>query len=116
MGATRDALWRGGKRDVKHLVPFVTVGEEMHFGRAAQRLHMTGPPTEPPDPSTEEDLGVQLFIRGRHGVRLTPAGRNFLGEARAVLARTEAVARIARRVAVGEVTACGWSSSKRATA
>ena len=89
--------------DVRHLVPFVAVAEELHFGRAAQRLHMTQPPLSRQIHRLEEDLGVQLFIRGGGGVRLTPAGRSFLEEARAILARAEAAARTARRVAGGEV-------------
>ena len=88
--------------DVRHLVPFVAVAEELHFGRAAQRLHMTQPPLSRQIHRLEEDLGVQLFIRGG-GVRLTPAGRSLLEEARAILDRAEAAARVARRVAGGEV-------------
>ena len=82
---------------------FVVLAEELHFGRAAQCLHMTQPPLSRQIHRLEEDLGVQLFVRGRHGVRLTPAGRSFLEEARAILGRAEAAACIARRVAEGEV-------------
>ncbi|MCA1702076.1 MAG: LysR family transcriptional regulator [Actinobacteria bacterium] len=89
--------------DVRHLVPFVAVAEELHFGRAAQRLHMTQPPLSRQIRRLEEDLGVQLFVRGRHGVHLTPAGRTFLEGARATLGQAETAARIARRVAEGQV-------------
>lgn len=89
--------------DVKYLVPFVAVAEELHFGRAAKRLHMSQPPLSRQIRRLEDDLGVQLLVRDRHGVRLTPAGRAFLEEARLVLSRADAAARMARRVASGEV-------------
>ncbi len=89
--------------DLRYLEPFVAVAEELHFGRAANRLHMSQPPLSRQIRQLEEELGVQLLVRGRHGVRLTPAGRSFLEEARATLARAEAAARIARRVAEGQV-------------
>ena len=54
---------------------------------------MTQPPLSGQIHRLEEDLGVQLFIRVGHGVRLTSAGRSFLEEARAILARAETAAK-----------------------
>lgn len=89
--------------DVRYLEPFVAVAEELHFGRPARRLQMSQPPLSRQIRRLEEEVGVQLFVRGRHSVRLTPAGRAFLEEARVTLAHAEAAARMARRVAGGQV-------------
>ncbi|MYS40890.1 LysR family transcriptional regulator [Streptomyces sp. SID5998] len=82
---------------------FVTVAEELHFGRAATRLHMSQPPLSRAIKQLEADLGAPLFTRSPTGVRLTPAGSVLLDEARALLARAD---RVRRRVsAAAGVTA-----------
>jgi DNA-binding transcriptional LysR family regulator len=85
--------------DMVHLRSFVVVAEELHFGRAAMRLHMTQPPLSRQIRLLEEELGVALLTRSSHRVELTAAGQAFLPEARAVLQRSEAAAQAARRAA-----------------
>lgn len=82
---------------------FVTVAEELHFGRAATRLHMSQPPLSRAIKQLEADLGAPLFTRSPTGVRLTPVGSVLLDEARALLDRAD---RVRRRVsAAAGVTA-----------
>lgn len=80
---------------------FVAVAEELHFGRAADRLRMTQPPLSRQIKLFEKELGLDLFDRTSRSVALTPAGRAFLPEARDLLARIDDVPRSLRRVAAG---------------
>ena len=89
--------------DLRQLRYFVTVAEELHFGRAAQRLAMTQPPLSQQIQALEEEIGVQLFIRTRRSVVLTPAGQQWLPEVRRVLADAAALPGLAQRLARGEV-------------
>jgi DNA-binding transcriptional LysR family regulator len=88
--------------DLKQLRCFVTVGEDLHFGRAAKRLNMTQPPLSRQIQMLEHTLQVQLLLRTSRSVRLTPAGRAFLPDARRILALTESAASAAQRIARGE--------------
>jgi len=82
---------------------FLAVAEELHFGRAAVRLHMTQPPVTQAIAQLERTLGVLLFDRTRRRVALTPAGAALLPEVRELLARAQALPARARAAAAGEV-------------
>jgi len=81
---------------------FVTVAEELHFGRAARRLFMTQPPLSRQIQLLEHSLGVELLERSSRQVHLTAAGRSFLRDARQLLAFAQQAAISTRRVAKGE--------------
>ncbi|MEV7691578.1 LysR substrate-binding domain-containing protein [Streptomyces bungoensis] len=87
------------------LTSFVAVAEELHFTRAAERLNMTQPPLSRQIQLLENDLGVQLLDRTNRTVRLTPAGRTFLTEARRILNQSEHAALAVHRVSTGETGA-----------
>jgi DNA-binding transcriptional LysR family regulator len=80
---------------------FVAVAEELHFGRAAERLRMTQPPLSRQIQKLEKAIAVQLFERDSRGVTLTAAGSAFLGEAQRLLALAESAPDLARRISKG---------------
>ena len=88
--------------DLVQLRCFVAVAEALHFGRAAERLNMTQPPLSRQIQILERILEVALFERTSRSVRLTPAGRSFLPEARRLLRLAEAAVLSAKRTARGE--------------
>ncbi|WP_159767193.1 LysR family transcriptional regulator [Streptomyces sp. HM190] len=85
--------------ETRELRYFITVAEELHFGRAAQRLGMAQPPLSRAIQQLERRLGVCLLRRNRRGVWLTDAGEMLLHEGRAALDATTAAARRTRRAA-----------------
>lgn len=88
--------------ELRQLRYFVAVAEEMHFGRAAMRLHMTQPPLSQTIQALEAALGTLLFFRTKRSVALTPAGTALLPEARRLLLQAETLPDLVRRAATGE--------------
>ncbi|MBO6949426.1 MAG: LysR family transcriptional regulator [Rhodospirillales bacterium] len=89
--------------DLRQIRQFIAVAEELHFGRAAERLGMTQPPLSMAIRTLEETLGVELFRRTKRRCTLTPAGAIWLVHARQLLADAERLPAIAQRAARGEV-------------
>ncbi|MFH9968813.1 LysR family transcriptional regulator [Streptomyces mirabilis] len=79
--------------DLRKLRYFVAVADRLHFGRAADELHIAQPVLSRQIRALEQDLGASLFTRDRHGVELTDAGRQLLADAGPLLASTHAVRR-----------------------
>ena len=88
--------------ELRQLTSFVAVAEELHFRRAAERLHLAQPSVSQHIRGLEAELGVRLFERNRRGAALTAAGDALLPEARDLLVRAEGAAAIARSTGIGE--------------
>lgn len=88
--------------DLRKLRYFVAVADRLHFGRAADELHIAQPVLSRQIRALEQDLGASLFTRDRHGVELTDAGRQLLADAGPLLASTHAVRRRVSAAASGK--------------
>jgi DNA-binding transcriptional LysR family regulator len=88
--------------ELRHLRYFVTVGEQLNFTKAAQKLRVAQPALSRQIRDLEDELGVTLFNRDQRAVKLTEAGAAFLTEAKAVLERAAEAVKVVRGVARGE--------------
>lgn len=88
--------------ELRHLRYFMAAAEEEHFGRAAERLHVTRPAVSQIIADLEAELGTPLFERLAHRVRLTAAGRVLLPKLRGVTADLDEALSLARRVGQGK--------------
>jgi DNA-binding transcriptional LysR family regulator len=87
--------------ELRYLTAFLAIAEELHFGRAAARLHMGQPSLSQQLQKLERAVGVELVRRASREVRLTPAGRVFEREARDLLEQAERAVQAAREAASG---------------
>jgi DNA-binding transcriptional LysR family regulator len=104
--------------ELRHLRYFVAVAEELHFARAAERLHLSQPPLSQQIRKMEEILGYPLFVRTSRSVKLTPAGEALLERARRTLRNIQRDIEDVRSVGGGEVgsLSVGFVSSAILTA
>ncbi|PLP56430.1 LysR family transcriptional regulator [Mesorhizobium loti] len=87
--------------EIRLLRQFIAVAEELHFHRAAERLHMAQPPLSQAIRRLEAEIGAPLFVRNNRNVALTSAGISFLDTARTILETLDMGVEQARRVASG---------------
>ena len=87
--------------ELRHFRYFVAVAEEENVSRAARKLHISQPGISRQIQDLEDEIGFQLFERSAKSLRLTEAGKVFLGEARAVLQHAEEAVKKARAVSSG---------------
>ena len=104
--------------ELRHLRYFVAVAEELHFGRAAQRLHIAQPPLSQQIRKLEEAIGHPLLLRTSRNVRLTAAGEELLKRAQQTLRKVAEDVHNTRRIGRGEVgtLTVGFISSAMLTA
>jgi DNA-binding transcriptional LysR family regulator len=89
--------------EIRHLRYFATVAAELHFGRAAEKLHIAQPPLSKQIQDLERELGFELFIRTKRTVTLTPAGTEFLIEVNKIFQQLDRAIEIGRKTSRGEL-------------
>src|ERR1700731_4106480 len=87
--------------DLRKLRYFVAVAEQLHFGRAAEALHVAQPVLSRQIRALEDELKAQLFVRDKRATELTPAGQQLLADAGPLLAGADALRRRVTRAACG---------------
>jgi DNA-binding transcriptional LysR family regulator len=88
--------------ELRHVRYFLAVAESLNFSKAAQQLHIAQPPLSRQIRQLEDELGVELFVRTKHGVQLTKAGRAFLDEGRKLVVQAGHATEAARHAQKGE--------------
>ncbi len=89
--------------ELRHLRYFLTLAEELHFGRAAERLHIAQPPLSQQIRQLETELGFELFYRTKRKVQLTEAGQVFLEEVQQIFKQLEQAIQVGRQTSRGEM-------------
>lgn len=89
--------------ELRHLRYFVTLAEELHFGRAAERLHIAQPPLSQQIRQLEKELDFELFHRTKRNVQLTAAGQVFLGEVQQIFRQLQQAIEVGQQTSRGEV-------------
>ena len=89
--------------ELRHLRYFIAVAEELHFGRAADRLHMAQPPLSQQIRQLEAELGFQLLYRTKRSVALTEAGQVFLEDCRKIFRQLDQAIRTGQQASRGEL-------------
>lgn len=89
--------------ELRHLRYFNAVATELHFGRAAEKLHIAQPPLSKQIQDLETELGFELFIRTKRSVALTPAGQVFLIEVDQIFQKLDRAIDIGRKTSRGEL-------------
>jgi DNA-binding transcriptional LysR family regulator len=96
--------------ELRQLRYFVAVAEELHFGRAAKRVHISGPALSQQIIALERELGTDLFMRDRRSVQLSEAGRTLLPDARQILALADDAKQRLRAAAANTPVRLGYVS------
>jgi DNA-binding transcriptional LysR family regulator len=89
--------------ELRHLRYFLILAEELHFGHAAEKLHIAQPPLSQQIRQLETELGFQLFQRTKRTVKLTESGQVFLIEVKKIFKQLEQAIQIGRQTSRGEV-------------
>ena len=89
--------------ELRHLRYFIAVANELHFGRAAEKLHIAQPPLSHQIRQLETELGFELFTRTKRSVVLTPAGQVFLIEVNQIFQQLTQAIEIGRKTSRGEL-------------